>query len=193
MANQASARRFLTIGTIAVVVVVAAWLVMGPSQDEPGATAAVPLASSQRSSEAEPTPAPLSVARSVAPSVPPASVPPDYYIAESGRLSLDAASLAAHEVVTLGLGLDKQARGGDEASLAAVVVSASDGRRLELTATPVANSETDVTLQMESTWLEPGLYLVQLRTAEKTPFPVRRYVLEVSADSAPEGALKDAR
>ena len=35
------------------------------------------------------------------------------------------------------------------------------------------------TIDVPSDFLKPGTYLVQMKTTERTPFPLRRYVLEV--------------
>ena len=32
---------------------------------------------------------------------------------------------------------------------------------------------------LDPEWLQPGRYLIEIRTAEKIHFPLRRYVLEV--------------
>ena len=55
-------------------------------------------------------------------------------------------------------------------------VVAGDGRVLE-TAAAVTEGGAAVALQPE--WLSPGRYLVELRTREKSHFPLRRYVLSV--------------
>ncbi len=179
MTKQTSAARWLAIGLVAIGVATGLWLALAPSQDasEVMGEASDPPASEQKAVETKPTLAP-------APDEPITPLP-DYHIEEGGRLSLNAMSLPAGGVVTLGLALGKEALGGGKDPLSAVVVSASDGRRLELSATPVAGLQSSVRLEVDSTWFKPGLYMIQIRTAEKTALPLRRYVLEVRGALAP--------
>jgi hypothetical protein len=182
MTEQTSARRWLAIGLIASGLAAGLWLAVGSSQDtrelmdEAAPTA---LAPGQGAIETRPPPT-----LEPSPEVPIAP-PPDYHIEEGGRLSLDAVSVRGRGVVTLGLALEKEALGGGKNPLSAVVVSAADGRRLELSATPEAGLESGVRLEVDSSWLEPGLYMIQIRTAEKTALPLRRFVLEVRPAVAP--------
>lgn len=161
----------------AVVIAVCVWLALSSLQDTADVTDELPIAPASPSAaiEAEPQ-------RARAPEAPVAA-PVDYRIEEGTRLALDAASLPAGGVVTLGVALEAEALGGGDDPLSAVVVSADDGRRLELSATPVVGQQSGARLEVESAWLQPGLYMIQIRTAEKNPFPVRRYVVEVGASS----------
>jgi hypothetical protein len=173
MAEQTSVARWLTIGLVAIAVAGAVWLAVGSSRDGregPDATAGAPTSGPQ-ATETETALAPTQEA--------PAPAPADYHVEEGGRLSLDAASLPEGGAVTFALALDPKALGGGEAPLSTVIVSADDGRRLELRATPVAGPQGGARLTLDPAWLEPGLYMIQVRTAEKTPLPLRRYVLEV--------------
>ena len=178
MTEQSSVTRWLAIGLVAIGVVTGLWFAVGASQNTPQVMGEAPdtPASGQGAIETWPTLIPTP-AESITP-------PPDYHIEQGGRLSLSATSLPAGGVVTLGLALDKEALGGGQHPLPAVVVSASDGRRLELRATPVAGLQSSARLEVDSAWLKPGLYMIQIRTAEKTAFPLSRYVLEVGADDA---------
>jgi hypothetical protein len=170
--------RWLAIGGVALAVAAGAWLGVTRSADDTqvmresgGAAAPAPAAT-------EPEPVPAHRAR--------IDSPPDHHIAEGGRLSLGATSLPEDGVVMFGLALGKAALGEGGEPLSAVIVSASDGRRLELSATPVAGAlpgmESGVRLDVETTWLTPGLYMIQLRTREKSALAVRRYVLEVKGE-----------
>ena len=106
--------------------------------------------------------------------VPPA--PPSHYIAEGGRLSIDAGLLRDGEVIAVGLGLADEAR--DTAPMAVRVVSV-DGRRIETHAAPIPGSGTGLRLELDPEWLTSGRYMIEVHTAEKSHFPLRRYVLEV--------------
>ena len=97
-------------------------------------------------------------------------------IAEGGRLSIDATSLREGEVLAIGLGLADEARGEEPVAVRIVSV---DGRRLETTAAPARGSGSGLRLEIDPEWLTPGRYLIEISTAEKNHFAVRRYVLEV--------------
>jgi hypothetical protein len=54
-----------------------------------------------------------------------------------------------------------------------------DGRRLEGQASPGGDDRRRARVQIEPGWLSQGRYLVELRTREKSHFPIRRFVLDV--------------
>ena len=54
-----------------------------------------------------------------------------------------------------------------------------DGRRIETHAAPIAGSGNGLRLELDPEWLTPGRYMIEVRTVEKSHFPLRRYVLEV--------------
>jgi hypothetical protein len=167
--------RLLLVGVVAVGVAIAVWVAVPSSRD----TTEVVRETPAKPAPGQP-PIETETERTATPEEPPSTVP-DYRIEQGGRLSLDARSLPAAGVVTLGLALDEDALGGGQDPLPAVIVSASDGRRLELLANPAPGSEGGVALGVDSAWLQPGSYMIQIRTAEKTALPLRRYVLEVRA------------
>ena len=140
MTEQTSVARWLAMGLVAIGVAGAVWLAVGSSHDTPEvmrearATPAAGQGAIETKSLLRPSPDE------------PITPPPDHHIEESGRLSLDAMSLPAGGVVTLGLALDKKALDGERA-LSAIVVSAGDGRRLELSATPGAGLKSGVRLE----------------------------------------------
>lgn len=100
----------------------------------------------------------------------------DHSLAERGRLTIEASSLRKGEVLRLDLALADEAH--TDEPLAARVVS-SDGRVLDLSAVPVGGAGGGVQLAIDADWLQPGRYLIQLTTTEQSPFPLRRYVLEI--------------
>jgi hypothetical protein len=102
--------------------------------------------------------------------------PPDYHIAEGGRLHIAAGTLPKGEVLTLGLALPEDAHGGEPLP---VRVASDDGRRFDTIATPAAGPQRGLRLEIESDWLNPGLYMIQVSTNERTPLALRRYVLEI--------------
>lgn len=174
MAEQSAGNRGWIAALCVIVVGIGAWWAWRPAPEVPAPRAP--------ETKAQPQVAPIRIVdeQSAAPTPdgPPPPLPiPDYLIEERGRLSILAAYLPEKEVVSFALALPDEARG--EESLAAVIVSVSDKRRIEATATPNAGSGTGVRLEMEARWLTPGLYMIQLSTAEKTPLALRRYVLEI--------------
>lgn len=97
-------------------------------------------------------------------------------IPEHGRLSLETGDLPMNGALELALDLPDEARGNDPLS---VVIASVDGRRLEAIAAIAPGSGTGVQLEIDSIWLEPGRYMISVKTAEASHFPLRRYVLEI--------------
>jgi hypothetical protein len=162
MAERSPGDRWLIAAFAAIGVAFGAWLAMDrePQAPEAGGGAAV-------APSVEPgAPAPE----------PPGPPAPALRVAESGRISIDAASLRNGEVLALGLALADEARGSEPLSVRVVSL---DGRRIETTAAPVAGSGSGLRLELETEWLRPGRYLIEVTTAEKIPLHLRRYVLEV--------------
>jgi len=145
------------------------WLMMaqskGPSDNPSDATP--PLTERASPPTASPKPSEIEATGALA---------PIHQIAENGRLKVGASSLRDGDVLALGLGLADEARG--TAPLDVVVVSVS-GRRLETIAEPVEGSESGLRLEFDPDWLIPGLYMVEVRTEEKKPLSLHRYVLEI--------------
>jgi hypothetical protein len=54
-----------------------------------------------------------------------------------------------------------------------------DGRKIEIQANPLPGQGAGLELAVDVDWLKRGRYLVQVRTKEKTPLALRRFVLEV--------------
>lgn len=130
--------------------------------------------------EAEVHPAPAVEAE--VPAIPEREVPParsesgKRSIASGGTLLLEAASFRADEPLVLHLLLPEPPDGEDPH---AVRVLALDGRQLETRAPVLGGDRRGVALELDPAWLEPGRYIVELETTEKTHFPLRRYVVEV--------------
>ena len=138
------------------------WLARGPG--EPPATAAVsePAAFIEVEVEAEPERKP--VVRGVA------------RIAERGRLRLERDALPATGPLVLSLDMPDEARGEEARD---VVIASVNGRRLETVAAPLPGPGSGVQLEIDGDWLEPGSYMISVKTAETSHFPLRRYVLIV--------------
>ncbi len=58
-------------------------------------------------------------------------------------------------------------------------ILAPDGRVLELEAAVGGADRRRASIEIDSAWLSPGRYIVELQTTERSHFPLRRYALEV--------------
>ena len=97
-------------------------------------------------------------------------------IASGDTLLIEAASLRAGEPLVVHLRLPQPPDGNEPH---AVRVLAPDGRLLETRAPILGGDRLGVALELDPAWLAPGRYIVELKTTEKTHFPLRRYVVEV--------------
>ena len=97
-------------------------------------------------------------------------------IGEHGRLTLEADTLPVDGTLALALDLPDEARGSEPRP---VVIACTDGRRLETQAAIPAGPGTGVHLEVDPSWLEPGVCMISVTTAEPSHFPFRRYVLEI--------------
>ncbi len=88
---------------------------------------------------------------------------------------IQASTLSAGQPVLLSLGLATS----PPVSLA-VRVLAADGRILETTGVVHEDEPTWARAEIEAGWLDrPGRYIVELKTNERTHFPLRRYAITV--------------
>jgi len=160
----------IALGSAAVVLAVGLLMRWGPFSGErarPGGAEAQPA----------PPPAAELPARPVLREVTPARADSGALsIASSETLVVEAASLHAGEPLVVHLLLPEPPE-GDEAH--AVRVLAPDGRLLEARAPVLSGDRRGVALALDPAWLEPGRYIVEVKTTEKTHFPLRRYVVEV--------------
>jgi hypothetical protein len=101
---------------------------------------------------------------------------PAQHIPESGRLSVTRAALRDGDDYAIGLELDDAARGTGPRPVKVVDVK---GRVLETTARPLPGAGSGLRLEIQRSWLQPGQYLIQVKTAENKPLALRRYFLEV--------------
>lgn len=93
---------------------------------------------------------------------------------ETAVISLASRPPGRSVPVALALAADPSA---DPAPLPVRVISGT-GALLELDAVVAADRAT-ATLDLPRSFLEPGRYLIEVRTTEKSHFPLRRYVVEV--------------
>lgn len=98
-------------------------------------------------------------------------------IPASGELSVSRGDLPGGADLAVLLELPEEAIGQGEPRPVRIVME--DGRTLETTASPAADDASGVRLEIDPDRLGPGRHLIEVKTAEKTHFPLRRYVLEV--------------
>lgn len=104
---------------------------------------------------------------------------PAVQMPDQGRLEVTREALRDGEVLALGLEMPDDLRG--EGPRAVKLIDPA-GRVLELVADPVDGAGTGLRLEIDPEWLEPGQYMIQVETADTTPLPLRRYVLEVTSE-----------
>jgi hypothetical protein len=63
--------------------------------------------------------------------------------------------------------------------LPARIVAMDGSRELKLPDAVVANDRGKVQVQIESGWLSPGRYLIEIKTTEPSHLALRRYLLEI--------------
>ena len=173
MSGSSSANRWGILLLCAAGLAIATWIAIAPTEGQPGseATAAAKPVSPRQSNATGSFEKPREASR-VAARRPEA----DHRISQSGRLSIEASSLPEAGVLTLGLALVEE-DGGVEPL--AVRIASADGRALDATAVRQDANAADVHIEIDSEWLQPGKYLIQIKTEGKGPLPLRRYVLEV--------------
>ncbi len=93
-----------------------------------------------------------------------------------GRLTVDEDALPTQGSLLLRLPLPLEAIGDTPRPIR---IASTDGRSLETTGERSAASKGEIEFDLDLHWLRAGRYLVEVKTAEKTPLAVRRFTLEV--------------
>jgi hypothetical protein len=96
-------------------------------------------------------------------------------LAKGETLVLDAATLRPGTPVALRLDLEVASRSDEPRP---VRVYSTDGRALELQAS-LGAQRSEANLELDPAFLTPGRYMVEVKTTELSPLPIRRYVVEV--------------
>ena len=91
-------------------------------------------------------------------------------------LEIARASLSTGEPVVVNLLLPEPSRTSEPL---AVRVLAFDGRTLETRGALHEADRRSARFELQADWLSPGRYIIEMKTTERTHFPLRRYALEV--------------
>jgi hypothetical protein len=171
---QSSPRLFWAIVGVAVVVVA---VTLWSNREEDAGTSGRPLPADRLGESEHATPSPA--AELAATSQQPRVRAPAVQMPDRGRLSVSREALRDGASLALGLQMPDDVRGQGPRPVKLVDVT---GRVLELAGEPVDGAGTGVRLEIPPEWLEPGRYMIQVKTAESKPLAVRRYVLEVTTE-----------
>jgi hypothetical protein len=170
-ARSASIFRWVAAGgAIAVAVAVGLRVCWSPVSPE-NAPAGAPEEGLARAAVEPDPPAPTEAA--------PAPPDPDLegLVLQSGAtLEIARASLSSDEPVVVNLLLPEPSQTSEPL---AVRVLAFDGRILETRGALHEADRRSARFELQADWLSPGRYLIEMKTTERTHFPLRRYALEV--------------
>ncbi len=97
-------------------------------------------------------------------------------IAAHGRLTIDHATFPNEGLLDLDLELPDEDRGSGER---AVKVISTDGRRIDITATPLPGTGSGIRLRIDPGFLTQGRYMIETDSDVEHPLQIRRFVLEV--------------
>jgi hypothetical protein len=101
---------------------------------------------------------------------------PSQPLPPSGTLELERAAFSASEPVRVSLGLAEPS--ADESPRPVRLISQPDHRILEIEGA-LGAGRTAATIEVDPDYLQPGSYLVEVKTTERSHFPLRRYVIVV--------------
>jgi hypothetical protein len=119
----------------------------------------------------EPVAAPDGASRSPDPVTSTAQFP----LGSGQTLAVSRESLASGEPLAIRLQLAQPEDPG--APLSGRIVT--EGRVLDLAAVVGGDASDVAEVEIASDWLTPGRYVIEIRTSERSHFPLRRYALEV--------------
>jgi hypothetical protein len=97
-------------------------------------------------------------------------------VAAGATLQLDRAAFPKSGPVRVSLGLPETSADAEPRPVR--VVSQPDHRILELPGA-LDSGRTAATIEMDADYLQPGTYLVEVQTTERSHFPLRRYFIIV--------------
>jgi len=146
-----------------------------PEANEPAAAAAPepPSPSAALAAPEGTDPAALAAPEPPPPSATAASSQP---VAPSGTLVLERASFPASGPVRVSFELPEMSADAEPRPVR--LVSQPDHRILELSGA-LDSGRTTAAIEVDPDYLQPGTYLVEVKTTEHGAFPLRRYLIEV--------------
>jgi hypothetical protein len=101
----------------------------------------------------------------------------DFDLTAGETISIAAQDLPTERPLALNLLLPAALPSTD--ALPARIIAMDGSRELKLLDAVVADDRDKVQLRIESGWLSPGRYLIELETTEQSHLAVRRYVIEI--------------
>ncbi len=125
---------------------------------------------------ADPAPAPPSAARPLKAADREPATLADYTLRSGEIAKIELAAPSGDRPLALDLALGEPSR---TAEPLAAQLRDMNGRVLDLPAAVAVDGRMSARIEIEPGWLSPGSYLVELRTTERSHFPMRRYPLEV--------------
>jgi hypothetical protein len=112
------------------------------------------------------------------PEVPTTSAGGEFHVhyRDSPRLEMRVDALPERGPVIAAIELPAESRAEAEQR---VRVVAMDGRRLDLLATPLPESAGGIRIEIDPGFLKPGVYMIEVETADLHPLAFRRFFLEL--------------
>jgi len=104
------------------------------------------------------------------------ALPASLLIQPSGQLELARGALPSSGRMPISFALGEPS--ADANSVPVVLFSMSDHREIKV-AGRLNRERTAATIEVDTTWLLPGTYLVQIQTTSRSPLPLVRYVIIV--------------
>ena len=101
----------------------------------------------------------------------------DFDLTAGETMSVAVQDLPTERPLALNLLLPAASPSAD--ALPARIVAMDGSRELKLPDAVVANDRGKVQLQIESGWLSPGRYRIEIKTTEPSHLALRRYLLEI--------------
>jgi hypothetical protein len=103
--------------------------------------------------------------------------PGDFDLTAGETTSVAAPDLPTERPLVLNLLLPTALPSAD--GLPARILAMDGSRELKLSDAVVADDRDQVRVQIDSAWLSPGRYLIEIETSERSHLALRRYLLEI--------------
>jgi len=140
-----------------------------------GALVAFALWASRQEQPAPPAPAPPPGAAVPAPPVEIPPLPEQPRLESGATLLIDSRKLDRSKPLTVELVLGEPSRTDEPLAVRFLVEKGTP----HLGSGLLSSDRTSARFEIDPAWLEPGRYVVEVKTTEASHFPVRRYAIEV--------------